>query len=332
MTATSLTKLALFVLVVLVVLLVFHSVLRCVVRPPCAPCYASQMQSQTKLYTRLSHSWPGIYNPSLFVNDRGLALLSARHSPSRDGNSTVFLARCPLAALKDAELIEAPEFAGLIDVRPFEFQGQSFACAHRVVLETGRTVMSLLCLSDLSYADLAYSDASTEKNWMPLPYGDTLFWIHTMSPFLLLRTEPFDLPLRGSVLCTPVALPPRSKQARTGARGSSVACRLPSGILFGTHYRMAETSVLEGLGKEPPCYMQTLTLLSSHFPFELLSETPPCALSGETNQTTSALSRGFHFVNGVCYHAGDIILSVGVADSTAVLLSCSLEHALSLMK
>ena len=299
-------------------------------------CYAAQ--GLPTLEVSMSHSWPGVYNPSLWLGSRGSCWLAARRSLSRDAQSDLLIARGSFARLAQEPLLVHPEFAGLIDARAFEFQGKAFACAHRVGAE-GEPVMCLLCAEPglQSFADLTCESCPAglpEKNWMPLPQMDALYWVHTLSPFRLLRTQPFELPLRAPLSCAPVPRPSHFKQARASARGSSAACALPGSqlMLLATHRRLSGSS-LSGIGavQEPPVYTQALVLLRARPPFEVLAETAPFALRGADAPTSVALGRGFHFVNGLCCRGQDVIFSVGVADTLALLLVARLPAVMALL-
>jgi hypothetical protein len=252
----------------------------------------------------------------------GLAYLSVRHSKSRDQDSDVFITSNYLAALQDTPAKAYPQLYGFIDLRLFNFRGRLWAAAHRLE-ETGRTAMYLLLVQEGQAARLECSAPEggdrmrDEKNWVPIPHDTGLYWIHTLSPFRLLRCQvPAGENLPSSIECEDVDAGSRWQLEGNG-RGSSVARAVAGGLLLATHERTRQ---------QPPSYSQGLVYLAAEPPFAALAQSEQFALVGSDFEAQQALgaSRGsFHFLNDLCCVGEDIFFCVGVADTDAVIVSAS---------
>ena len=184
--------------------------------------------------------------------------------------------------------------------------------------------MSLLSFTSGQSSRLECSgESAPAKNWVPIPHGDELYWIHTISPYRVLRTPAFGGTLPGTLVCDDLRVAP-GPQPRAGGRGSSAACLTQRGLLVATHARLD--------AGDAPAYTQGLLAISPSPPFAPLEESPPFQLVGADDRTRQALAGRFHFVNGLACAGDEAIFTLGVDDRAAVIVSARLEDALALLR
>lgn len=289
-------------------------------------CYGQQL---TQLRVSLRWWQHGVFNPSL-LQEAGaeMAYLALRRSETRDQRSEVLIASSPLDSLEDTPTKDCPLFYGFMDLRLFNYAGRIWAAAHRLEdEETGRCAMYLLSIQKGQATRLdcftPEDPMRSEKNWVPVPHDTGLYWVHTLSPFRLLRcrlSPGADLP--PSVECEDVAAGSRRRLAGNG-RGSSAARALAGGLLVATHERTRD---------RPPSYRQGLVYLAADPPFVALAQSAPFTLIGSDAETRDALgaTRGsFHFINDLCCVGDDVLFCLGVADDDAVIVSASNDDVMA---
>ena len=203
------------------------------------PYGLSYRKSPGQLRVSLRFWERGVFNPSLLEGALGEpALLALRKSKSKDHDSDVLVASGALADLAPAQGRELLELHGFMDLRLFRHQGRTWAAAHRLEdEETNMCAMYLLSLDGRATRLECSSNLSgenhprSEKNWVPLPHDSgALYWIHTLSPFRLLRSSlHLDMDLPPVLQCEEVDVGPRS-QLGGNVRGSSVARAIDGGV------------------------------------------------------------------------------------------------------
>ena len=311
----------------------FAVLLLLLVRAPPRPprCYGAVA---AKLPVGLTCLLRGVFNPSLVLDEGGAAWLAARDSPMRDGRSEVVLARGGVDQLAAQPLRVLPGLRGQVDARLFRFRGDLLAGAH----EAGPAQAfssTLLALGQGRAAVLEPPEGVQEaqKNWIPIPHGEDLYWVQSLSPFRLLRTQSFDGALPPRLRCEDVALAPLPHQLPRGARGSSAACAVPRGLLAAWHLRVAPDALAEnlrGLGVgELPDYLQGLVLLDEAPPFLPRASSGPFRFVGSTPEAQAALGAGFHFLNGVAVAGARVFFCLGVADMSAAVVEADLDAVLA---
>jgi len=312
--------------------LCFFAVLLLLVRAPARPrrCYGA---AASELPVRLTCLLRGVYNPSLLLDEGGEAWLAARDSPMRDGRSEVVLARGAVEQLAAQPLRVLPGLRGQVDARLFRFRGDLLAGAHEAgPAQTFASTLLSIEQGRAAVLELPEGAQEVQKNWIPIPHGEDLYWVQSLSPFRLLRSQSFDGALPARLRCEDVALAPLPRQLPRGARGSSAACVVPQGLLAAWHLRLAPDALAEnlrGLGVgELPDYLQGLVLLNGAPPFLPRASTAPFRFVGSTPEAQAALGSGFHFLNGIAVAGARVFFCLGVADTSAVVVEADLDAVL----
>ena len=270
------------------------------------------------------------------IDEGGEAWLAARDSPMRDGRSEVVLVdhERGVEQLAVRPLRVLPGLRGQVDARLFRFRGELLAAAHEAgPVQAFSSTLLAIEQGRAALLELPEGPQEAQKNWIPIPHGDDLYWVQSLSPFRVLRTQSFDGALPPRLRCEDVAARALPHQLPRGARGSSAACAVPRGLLAAWHLRLKADALAEdlrGLGVgELPDYLQGLVLLDEAPPFLPRASSAPFRFVGSTPEAVAALGAGFHFLNGVAVAGARVFFCLGVADTSAAVVEADLDAVLT---
>lgn len=306
-------------------------------------------QQTTELLVDVVVQIPGVYNPSLHVpEDAGAPpVLLVRSSPdTQDGESELLVGRGDLSVITRAALKRYPHFSRCMDARIFSYRGHLLAAAcEQLVSEDGTEESAsdsegpriCMCLLDMRSGQKVRllcpgnSPAREEKNWIPVPSGTHLFFVHTVHPLRLLRAP---LPALGAwpstLVCADVTV---ETGAPSGWRGSSVAVSGPKGALLAlVHRRLDHHSAC-------PQYEYAFVSLAAYAPHTLKGIGRVFHLEGRAAPSQSLLSAPhrsdpacqFHYLNSVAFTGDQVLFAVGISDENAAVCSAYLADVLPLL-
>ncbi len=286
----------------------------------------------------------GVYNPSLHVPSGDSAsrlVLSVRSAPLHQADdSELLVGRGQLAFMKRADLKPLPQFFGCMDARLFVHRGQLLAVACEVRHpsegeEEDEDPCTRMCLLNVDTGQKSRltcaSDSSSrsDKNWIPIRTGEDLFFVHTLSPFRLLRaTLPAFAAWPSEVPCVDVPVDPDVASGASiarGWRGSSVAVPGPRGSLLALVHRRLDITPRSLC----PRYEHAFATLEGTPPHAPLSVGPVFELRGRDDVAQDALSAPhrashacrFHYLNSVILMGERVLFCVGVSDENAAVVS-----------
>lgn len=327
----------------------------CAVLSGCRPAedasYGRSTPLPQTLVVDLETHLTGVYNPSVLVpsgDPTSRLVLSVRSAPLYQADdSEVLVSRGELASMRRAALKPIAHFSGCMDARLFNHGGQVLAVACEVRVpnepgdltaevheEEGRDPCTRMCLLNLDTGQKAYltcagdSPSQSEKNWIPISTAGELYFVHTLSPFRLLRgTLPDSAAWPKEVPCVDVPVDPSlasKAPIASGWRGSSVAIPGPRGALLALVHRRLDPPPRSRC----PRYEHAFAALDAAPPHAPLGVGPVFRLRGRDHAAQGPLSVPhrsrtcqFHYLNSVAWTRERVLFCVGLSDEDAAVVS-----------